>query len=270
MPQFKFFDKNNNLETTAQTNPDGETWPLLIEEYSVNNVGDLWNRTPHRIMASKTGYVSEETTVHMVESKFIIIELSKPQTPKKSSGGGGGGGIGFVPVNKPPVLNAIQDQTVVAETLFTLAATATDPENNTLTFSDDTELFDISSETGIISFVPTTEDIGEYEITISVIDGKGGQDSEAFRVTVETPVVVIVEEVAGEAGPTGFITFNPANLKIIAAVLGAALAGIFGIKGYQFYMKRKYDPHYVKQKYGLSESGSTELEPEVFKEKKNK
>ncbi|MBW2996477.1 hypothetical protein KY332_04210 [Candidatus Woesearchaeota archaeon] len=70
-------------------------------------------------------------------------------------------------VNQPPVLDipdmlTLEDGKPVAYTMQ-----ATDPENDVLTFSDDTAMFDIT-EDGIILFTPEVP--GEFNITITVED----------------------------------------------------------------------------------------------------
>lgn len=48
---------------------------------------------------------------------------------------------------------------------------ATDEENDTLFFSDNSTFFNISNSTGMINFTPLSDDIGNYTLNISVTDG---------------------------------------------------------------------------------------------------
>ena len=74
-------------------------------------------------------------------------------------------------VNDSPYFDpALENQTATESTLFYYDINATDEENDTLSFSDNSTLFNISSSTGIINFTPTNNDIGEYVINISVSD----------------------------------------------------------------------------------------------------
>jgi WD40 repeat protein/predicted transcriptional regulator len=84
--------------------------------------------------------------------------------------------------NLSPVLDEIGNKDILEDELFTYTVTAVD--DDTVYFSDDSELFDINSGSGQISFTPTNDDVGEHEITITVNDGKGGVDSETFTLTV--------------------------------------------------------------------------------------
>ncbi len=73
--------------------------------------------------------------------------------------------------NQPPVLDSIGNLQAREGSLFVRQVTATDPENDNLTFSTNTSLFSIGDVTGLINFTPTTAQIGNYSINISVSDG---------------------------------------------------------------------------------------------------
>jgi len=72
--------------------------------------------------------------------------------------------------NRPPELDFIPDQTVYQNELFVYDVNATDPDNDTLFFGDNTTMFQINSETGLIYFVPTQEDVGNHSVIIWVMD----------------------------------------------------------------------------------------------------
>jgi len=74
-------------------------------------------------------------------------------------------------VQDPPEIKPIPDQQAYAYSIFTYQVNASDPDGDTLTFSDNTPLFDIDPLTGFINFTPTFEDIGNYSIKITVSDG---------------------------------------------------------------------------------------------------
>lgn len=75
----------------------------------------------------------------------------------------------LVVTNNPPQITSIGDQTVVADTLFTLQVFAIDPDNDTLTYTINTTMLSINL-TGYISGTPTTS--GTYSIKVTVSDGK--------------------------------------------------------------------------------------------------
>ena len=121
-----------------------------------------------------------------------------------AAGGGGGGGGGTTtppppppPPNNPPSFTSATTATVsenVSGTVYT--ATATDADNNTLTYSivggADQSLFSINSSTGAVTFngSPDFENPGDantdnaYEITIRVSDGTANTD-QTVTITVE-------------------------------------------------------------------------------------
>jgi len=71
--------------------------------------------------------------------------------------------------------NNISNLVAYAESLFVYLVNATDLDTYTnggevLTFSDDTDVFDINASTGLIRFTPTQGDVGSYAILINVTD----------------------------------------------------------------------------------------------------
>jgi hypothetical protein len=79
--------------------------------------------------------------------------------------------INVTGVNDLPIVQQVQNQTAYAGTLKTISVFATDPDNDPLTYYDNTTLFNINPATGLISFTPVTGDIGNYSILINVSDG---------------------------------------------------------------------------------------------------
>jgi hypothetical protein len=75
-------------------------------------------------------------------------------------------------VNEPPVLSSIGNQLLQSGVRFSLNADATDPESDTLTFGAVTGLFTINPLNGVINFTPTTAQIGNHTINITVFDGE--------------------------------------------------------------------------------------------------
>ena len=86
--------------------------------------------------------------------------------------------------NHDPVIENIENQRAKCNRNFRLWVDVDDEDNDDLTFYDNTDLFDIDSETGEISFKPDCSDRGTYYITITVVDEHGGEDSETFRLRI--------------------------------------------------------------------------------------
>ncbi|UCE74398.1 MAG: PKD domain-containing protein, partial [Methanomassiliicoccales archaeon] len=87
--------------------------------------------------------------------------------------------------NDPPELEDIGPQVAVEDEQFILTVYASDPDtHDTITFSDDTELFDINRHTGVISFTPTNDQVGIKIVTITVTDSAGEKDEEMVTFTI--------------------------------------------------------------------------------------
>lgn len=86
--------------------------------------------------------------------------------------------------NNAPVLGSIGNQTGTVGTAVNLTISATDSDNDTLSYSA-TGLptgLSINSSTGTISGTPTAS--GTFNTTVTVSDGNSGQDSESFTWTI--------------------------------------------------------------------------------------
>ncbi len=76
----------------------------------------------------------------------------------------------IIPENQPPVLDSIPDFIINQSDFFTYDVNATDPDNDTLEFGDNTTMFEINNETGVISFTPYQQDVGNHSVLIWVHD----------------------------------------------------------------------------------------------------
>jgi len=74
-------------------------------------------------------------------------------------------------VQDPPEIEPIPNQQAYAYVLFSYQVVASDPDNDTLIYYDNTILFSINSTTGLISFTPTADNTGNYSINITAGDG---------------------------------------------------------------------------------------------------
>ncbi len=90
-------------------------------------------------------------------------------------------------LNDAPVINHIANQDAQCETEFSYQVVAVDENGDDLEYSDNTNLFNIN-QNGLISFVPSCNDVGSHDITITVNDGNGGVDTEDFVLTITEDV----------------------------------------------------------------------------------
>jgi len=87
-------------------------------------------------------------------------------------------------LNDDPVLVSIGDLVAYEYKKFNHTCNATDIDGDSLTYSDNASLFNIGPSSGLIEFTPTYAQRGTYHINITVEDGNGGEDFEAFEFTV--------------------------------------------------------------------------------------
>lgn len=90
-------------------------------------------------------------------------------------------------INNPPVISAPANQTSIISDTVSLQLSATDPENDPLTYSAGSlpPNLTIDTTTGLISGIVTTPDT--YTVLIVVSDGKGGSTTTEFTWTVTYP-----------------------------------------------------------------------------------
>jgi parallel beta-helix repeat protein len=75
-------------------------------------------------------------------------------------------------LNRPPIIVSPISQNATVGRLFFYRINATDADNDTLTYTDNTTFFIINQTTGTISFLPSISEIGRHNVTIFVSDGK--------------------------------------------------------------------------------------------------
>jgi len=89
--------------------------------------------------------------------------------------------------NAAPVLDPIADRGTRANEPFSLAATASDPDDTNLTWSlvQAPAGMVIDAGTGQIGWTPVTQQLGSHPVTVRVADPLGFDDSAAFEVLVD-------------------------------------------------------------------------------------
>jgi hypothetical protein len=101
-------------------------------------------------------------------------------------------------VNDPPILNETDEWILISssvkinENIITLSeddpielyVTAYDPaDNDQITFSDDTTLFEVDSKSGKVSFTPTNNNVGSYDVKLTVDDGQSKNNKDEYLIT---------------------------------------------------------------------------------------
>src|SRR5690606_2488121 len=94
------------------------------------------------------------------------------------------------PGNAPPVIASVADKSVVVGETVSITLSATDADGDPLTFSvtdgpSFISLEGLGDTTAVLQVSPQAGDEGNYNIQVNVSDGKGGDDSTSFMLTVE-------------------------------------------------------------------------------------
>jgi hypothetical protein len=71
----------------------------------------------------------------------------------------------------PQFVTSLQTQYSTEEELFTYDIDAIDEENDTIYYYDNTNMFEIDNQTGLINFTPQFSDVGTHIIEINITDG---------------------------------------------------------------------------------------------------
>jgi hypothetical protein len=116
-----------------------------------------------------------------------------------------------------PYFEQIPNRTIWANVPFYYVVNVTDPEGDLVAFTDDTELFDITSFSGEISFTPLNSQTGIHTITINATDETGLWNSSTFVLTILPNSVPWLE-------PISDMTVNQ-NETILIQVKGHDLDG---------------------------------------------
>ena len=89
--------------------------------------------------------------------------------------------------NIAPNITSTAPDTVRVGSNLEYQVTATDAENDPLTYflAEAPEGVTIASDTGLVSWTPTEEQTGEQTISVKVVDGRGGSDTQSFVLTVD-------------------------------------------------------------------------------------
>ncbi len=117
--------------------------------------------------------------------------------------------------NQPPVVEPIPDQVAYVGEEFDLQVNASDPDGDTLQYSDNSSLFDID-QNGHITFTPGDADVGNYTIEIIVSDGMTST-STTFNLEVNPPVLAIENVTVSTTNQSAFVSWDttvPATTKI--------------------------------------------------------
>lgn len=105
--------------------------------------------------------------------------------------------------NQVPVLNSIGAKTVKEQNSLTFTVSATDGDNDTLTYAASSLPSGATFSNGNFAWTPSIGQAGNHSVTFSIADGRGGTDSEAVVITVnaldlQPPYAADLTPAAGE------------------------------------------------------------------------
>jgi hypothetical protein len=115
----------------------------------------------------------------------------------------------IVDVNDDPVITTevISPKEINEDEEFTLVLTGSDVDGDDLSWSDDSDLFDIDSVSGTITITPVQADVGSHPVTIIADDGRGGSAEISFDLVVlninDEPVITSMLPANGESFKEG-------------------------------------------------------------------
>lgn len=86
--------------------------------------------------------------------------------------------------NKPPIIKYLGYRTAYINKPFYYQVSVFDEDDKNHYYLDNSNLFNISLQTGVINFTPTVKDLGSHKIDITVIDPKGGKNIKELYLVV--------------------------------------------------------------------------------------
>jgi len=190
---------NQALAITAPTDADGNN--LTISVNAIPSGGTLTSADGTTVTASSSLTISQLTGLVFTPDANLNNDTTTfgSFTYTVSDGSltdSGSVTISVTPVNDAPELIGVMEFAIDENTTAVADITATDVENDTLTYSitggDDESLFAIDASSGALSFktAPDYENPGDsdqdniYSVEVTVSDGNGGTASQTYVITV--------------------------------------------------------------------------------------
>lgn len=92
--------------------------------------------------------------------------------------------------NQAPTFTSTAELDALVGKPYSYDANATDPDNDTLSYSLKVgpQGMQVDSATGMVTWTPTTNDLGTQVVTLLAQDGKGGKAEQTFTVTTRQPL----------------------------------------------------------------------------------
>jgi len=159
----------DTLAYSLSTKPTGMT---------INPATGLIKWTP-KVKGNYAVFVKVSDGALDITQSFTIV-VSEPSAPP--------------PVNHAPIITSIPNLTSLTKIVYIYEVKATDPDSDVLTYSLTVKPdgMAIDSTTGIVSWIPSPDQIGSNPVTVKVSDGKKAT-SQSFTIAVEAVKVIRIE-----------------------------------------------------------------------------
>ncbi|MCS7466146.1 putative Ig domain-containing protein [Stieleria sp. ICT_E10.1] len=118
--------------------------------------------------------------------------------------------------NRPPTFDSTPFESVAFFDLYRYDVDASDPENDTLTYSLLTapDGMTVHPTLGTVVWVPKEDQQGDHNVLLAVSDGNGGTDLQPFTITVTTPnTAPVITSLPPEATLAGAIYSYPIRVQ---------------------------------------------------------
>lgn len=114
-------------------------------------------------------------------------------------------------INDPPVITTFDDPAIIEDTPYFVDYDSTDDAGGaSWTLSTDCDFLTIGSSTGILSGLPSNDDVGEWWVNVSVDDGNGGVDYHNFTLSV-----LNMNDVPEVDGAPGIMLIDEDEIRIV-------------------------------------------------------
>ncbi|MBI5388867.1 hypothetical protein HZB01_00640 [Candidatus Woesearchaeota archaeon] len=157
---------------------DTVTFSDNVSLFDISTVINLSNAT-----ANATGLISFTPSNSMVGNHSVKITLTDSRTGTDTKTFT----LQINNTNDAPTIEAIPNQTTAESAPFSYQINATDVDivyGDSITYSDNTSLFNINSTTGLINFTSTALSRGNYSIRITVTDTQGASASTTMNMEI--------------------------------------------------------------------------------------
>ena len=178
-PNLTFIENHSIFQNqTLSVNLTGEDFDNDSVTFSATANSTTWfsvetiNGTNIYQQINATGQINFTPTDDNVGNNTIVVNI----TDSRGAAFTQNFSLEVINTNDPPNISSIANPSIAANVLFSLQVNGSDPDldsGDSITYSDNTSIFDINSATGLISFTPNTTYIGNYSINITVTDSFG-------------------------------------------------------------------------------------------------